>query len=87
MLVRYVRGQTDGGGCSLGCQRRKKVVFLVPSLGMGGMERVLVNYANLFVKRGYDVTVLNFTFDDPGIVEKLSDNVHYYKSYSQYSVQ
>ena len=60
----------------------KKVVFLVPSLGMGGMERVLVNYANLFVKRGYDVTVLNFTFDDPGIVEKLSDNVHYYKSYS-----
>ena len=28
VLVRYVRGQTDGGGCSLGCQRRKKVVFL-----------------------------------------------------------
>ena len=41
----------------------KKVLFLTPSLGMGGMERVLVNYANLFVSRGYDVTVKNFTYD------------------------
>lgn len=60
----------------------KKVVFLVPSLGMGGMERVLVNYANLFVKRGYDVTVLNFTYDDPGIVDHFDERVHYKKNYA-----
>ena len=59
----------------------KKVVFLVPSLGMGGMERVLVNYANLFVKRGYDVTVLNFTFDDTAIVDHFDDRVRYVKNY------
>ena len=60
----------------------KKVLFLVPSLGMGGMERVLVNYSNLFVKRGYDVTVLNFTYDDLGIVQHFDSRVHYVKNYS-----
>ena len=59
----------------------KKVLFLTPSLGMGGMERVLVNYANLFCRRGYDVTVLNFTYDDPAIVGQLDAAVHYEKSY------
>lgn len=60
---------------------KKKVLFLVPSLGMGGMERVLVNYANLFVKRGYDVTVLNFTYDDEAIVSHFHNEVHYEKNY------
>lgn len=59
----------------------KKVVFMVPSLGMGGMERVLVNYANLFVKRGYDVTVFNFTYDDLAIIKNFDDKVHYFKNY------
>ena len=61
--------------------RMKKVLFLTPSLGMGGMERVLVNYANLFCRRGYDVTVLNFTYDDPAIVGQLDRAVHYEKNY------
>lgn len=59
----------------------KKVVFLVPSLSMGGMERVLVNYANLFSRRGYDVTVLNFTFDDEAIVSGFDEAIHYTKNY------
>lgn len=59
----------------------KKVVILTPSLGMGGMERVLVNYANLFVSRGYDVTVLNFTHDEEAIVSHFSDKVHYVRHY------
>lgn len=59
----------------------KKVVFLVPSLAMGGMERVLVNYANLFSRRGYDVTVLNFTYDDDAIVSGFDDGIHYVKQY------
>ncbi|MEE0957803.1 MAG: glycosyltransferase [Ruminococcus sp.] len=59
----------------------KKVVILTPSLGMGGMERVLVNYANLFAGRGFDVTVLNFTYDEPSIVSNLDKRVHYIKHY------
>ena len=62
--------------------KKKKVVFLVPSLGMGGLERVLVNYANLFIARNYDVTVLNFTSDDPAIVQHLDKKVQYYKCYT-----
>ena len=59
-----------------------KVVFLVPSLGMGGMERVLVNYANLFLRRGYDVTVYNFTYDDQAMVSGFDDGVKYIKNYA-----
>lgn len=59
----------------------KKVLFLTPSLGMGGMERVLVNYANLFCRRGYDVTVKNFTYDDDAIVSHFDPAVHYEKQY------
>ena len=59
----------------------KSVVILVPSLGMGGMERVCVNYANLFVKRGYSVTVLNFSYDEPSIVADFNEKVNYIKNY------
>lgn len=59
----------------------KKVLFMVASLGMGGMERVLVNYANLFVGRGYDVTVYNLTYDDPAIVSHFDGRVHYFNQY------
>ncbi len=60
----------------------KSVVILVPSLGMGGMERVCVNYANLFARRGYRVTLLNFTYDEPSIVADLSEKVEYIKNYN-----
>lgn len=59
----------------------KKILFLIPSLDMGGMERVLVNYANLYVKYGYDVTVINFTHTDPDLKEQIDKNVHYYDMY------
>ncbi len=60
----------------------KKVLLLVPSLGMGGMERVLVNYANLFAKRGYAVTVLNLSYDDPAIVSGFDPAVRYVAGFS-----
>ena len=59
----------------------KKVLFLTPSLGMGGMERVLVNYANLFSRRGYDVTVKNLTYDEEAIVSAFDPAIHYEKHY------
>ena len=60
----------------------KRIMFLVPSLMMGGMERVLVNYANLFVGRGYDVTVYNLTDDDKAITDNFDSKVKYYKNYT-----
>lgn len=59
-----------------------KIIFLVPSLTMGGMERVLVNYANLFHRKGYKVTVLNFTSDDPIIVNGFDKGIHYSRCYN-----
>ncbi len=60
---------------------KKKVLFLVPSLSMGGMERVCVNYANLFARRNYEVTILNFTYDDKDIVSHLDQKVRYISHY------
>ena len=59
----------------------KKIVFFVPSLAVGGMERVLVTYANLFARRGYDVTVFNLTSGDPAITDFFDPAVHYRERY------
>ena len=59
----------------------KRILFIVPSLGMGGMERVLVNYANLLTAKGHEVTVYNLTSHDNAIIMNLSKAVHYYSSY------
>lgn len=63
-------------------KNKKRILFIAPSLGMGGMERVLVNYANLFVDRNYDVTVYNLTSGDKAITQHFNREVHYYESYS-----
>lgn len=54
--------------------------MLVPSLGMGGMERVCVNYANLLCAHGYEVYVYNLTFDEELIVSDFSQKVVYKKN-------
>ena len=59
----------------------KRVLFLVPSLSVGGMERMLVLYANLFAQNGDDVTVLNFSFDDPAMISELDERVRYRSAY------
>ncbi len=62
---------------------KKRVLMLVPSLGMGGMERVCVNYANLLCAAGYDVDLFNLTSGDSMIVDLLSPSVHYVEKISQ----
>ena len=37
--------------------RKKKILFLIPTLGGGGAERVLVNLVNGLDKSKYDLTV------------------------------
>lgn len=54
---------------------------MVPSLNMGGMEKMLVNVANLLVNQGNDVTVINLTSDSQAVVEKLNPNVKYLKKF------
>lgn len=36
----------------------KKILFILPSLAVGGLERVQVTLANKLVNQGYDVTIL-----------------------------
>ena len=58
----------------------KKILLMVPSLGMGGMERMLVNVANALVNKGHEVTVLNLTQDCEGIIAGLNERVRYRKN-------
>ena len=55
---------------------KKTVLFLIPTLGNGGAERVLVNLANHMNRDNYDVTIQ--TLFDEGINRTvLSSHVHY----------
>lgn len=54
----------------------KKVLFILPSLVVGGMERVQVTIANKLADVGYDVTVM--TFDEgEDLKDELSDRVRF----------
>ena len=54
----------------------KKVLFLIPSLGHGGAERVLVNLVNHMDYSKFDITVQ--TMFDVGIYQdKLNEKVKY----------
>lgn len=54
-----------------------KVLFLIPNLGHGGAEKVLVNLVNYMNKKKFDVTVTAL-YDDNGINKKfLSPDVKY----------
>ena len=54
----------------------KKVLFILPSLVIGGMERVQVTIANKLADAGYDVTVMTFDEGDDLRCE-LSDKVRF----------
>ena len=54
----------------------KKVLFLIPTLGYGGAERVLVNLVNNMDHDKFDVTVQTL-FDEGIYRDKLCDKVHY----------
>ena len=42
----------------------KKILFVLPSLGIGGMERVLVTLVNQLAQKEYEVTILLLNTDD-----------------------
>lgn len=54
----------------------KKILFILPSLGVGGLERVQVTIANALADKGYDVTIM--TFDDGDeLVAELDKRVRF----------
>lgn len=54
----------------------KKILFLIPTLGYGGAEKVLVNLVNNIDKSKFDVT-LQVLFDEGINKQFLNDSVHY----------
>lgn len=56
----------------------KKVLFLAPSLRVGGMERALVTLANQLVQKEYDVTVLLLDTNDD-LKDELDSKIHFLK--------
>ena len=54
----------------------KKILFVLPWLKLGGLERVQVNIANALAERGYDVTVMALSPEND-FKGELSDKVRY----------
>jgi glycosyltransferase involved in cell wall biosynthesis len=54
----------------------KKILFILPSLGVGGLERVQVTLANKLVQHGYDVTVMILAPVDD-LKSELNECVHF----------
>ena len=64
----------------------KKILFILPSLCVGGMEKVQVNIANALAERGYDITVMTLSPEND-LKAELSDKVHYvYKPYKSHPI-
>lgn len=67
----------------------KKILFVTSALGIGGMERVLVDIANALVERNYDVTILTYIKNDgDSWIVDLDDRVHFvYKENRDFPVR
>lgn len=56
--------------------KNKKIAFIIPSLGMGGAERVTSELANEFSNRNYDVTII--LLDNNEICYNLNKDIKIY---------
>ena len=64
----------------------KKILFVLPWLKVGGLERVQVNIANALAKKGYNVTVMTLSPEND-LQAELSDKVRYeYKPYKPHPI-
>lgn len=53
-----------------------KIVFLIPSLGIGGAEKVVINLANGFSRIGHEVTILTINNRELELIPLLSKDVN-----------
>ena len=58
----------------------KKILIMVPSLGMGGMEKMLVNVSNALTNEGYDVTVMNLYWHNDSLISLFDNRVKYFSN-------
>lgn len=64
----------------------KKILFVLPGLPMGGLERVQVNLANALAERGHEVTILTLN-PQADLKSELSPKVRYrYKPYKPHPI-
>lgn len=64
----------------------KKILFVLPSLVVGGLEKLQVTIANALVKKGYDVTVLVLE-NRLDLKDELDGRVHLvYKPYKPHKI-
>lgn len=64
----------------------KKILFVLPWLAVGGLERMQVTLANGLVRNGYDVTILALQPEDD-LKQQLDKSVHYiYKKPRQFPI-
>lgn len=62
----------------------KRILFIIPSLGLGGLERMQITIANKLVQQGYDVTVMTLSSVDD-LTGDLDNRVHFvYRSPKQH---
>lgn len=54
-----------------------KVALVVDGLGIGGIERVCVDYIKLLLELGYDVTLINLSPSNAELKDELPSNVIY----------
>lgn len=54
----------------------KKLLFVLPALGIGGVQKVLVTLANRLVRKGCDVTILTYREPDE-LKSELDSCVHF----------
>lgn len=52
-----------------------KIILVVDGMGVGGIERVCIDYTKLFLKLGYDVTVLNLNSRKNTLEKEIPNNV------------
>ena len=64
----------------------KKILFVLPWLALGGLERVQVTIANALANRGYDVTVMVLE-DRLDLEDELDSRIHLvYKPYKPHKI-
>lgn len=59
--------------------RRKKILFVSPNLAAGGAQRQLINIANGFHRRGYEVSVFLF-YEEENLGSYLDANIKIFSS-------
>ena len=57
-------------------EKKRKIAFFTPTLHGGGAERMMIDIANEFILRGYDVDLLIVTSDGADLLELINPDIN-----------